>query len=392
MEMQTESRVVRFSSPIHPVEAISPSGQRTLFCDTSGGMKNLPIVIPDFIPEDLHDIWIGLSDESRIFALDANANDPQGLIDFLALHKPIEKLAQESAKSNHKTIMAASSQEQLKLFSPFPTELTRTTCFFPMGREEMKTRPYIKEMVIADHSWGKAVYSGPKLSVFDEDLLMYLLAAINEANEKFIDHVDGKRTYTYRGSLHKILHVKNPDRQIGKQDYKAALSSFKLMTNASIDLTTTTTGPGGKKIPKKTTFTSLIMGGEYDHESGEFVCTVNPYFYETFAAGQVTWMDVAIRARIKSATGKALYRFIQSHREDRWQGPLMTLSASLNLDLSQPATKHREKLKLAITELIDLEVLLKGSVIEGNTAILLRNPKPQSSKKLTSGTKRLKNK
>lgn len=372
----------------YPAEEISASGQRTLLYANHASMDKLPIVIPEYIPDEYHDIWVGMTEQSRRFALESY-NDPEQLVAFLALQIPVEKQARESAKKTHKIIAAAATQEQLKLFSPFPTELTRTTCFFPMSTKEMANRPYIKEMVIASHSWGEVVYSGPKLSVFDEDLLMFLLAAINEANEKFIDQVDGVRTYTYRGSLHKILHAKNVKRAIGKGDYKDALASFKLMTGARLDLTTTTIGPGGKKIPKKTTFKNLITGGEYDHETGAFVCSVNPYFYETYAAGTVTWMDVAMRARIKSPNAKALYRFIQSHREDRWQGPYMTLAASLNIDLNLPNNKIRAHIRSSISDLIELDVLLQGSRLEANNVILLRNPKPHPKKKI-AGQKQLK--
>jgi len=340
------------------------------------------------LPSEYKEIFDKLSEPERVFLLDHYKSQPEELRTLLkrlsnAATESISVDAQRTAKEIHTKISTAATKEQLKLFTPFPTQMTRTSAFFPMSKNEMSERAYIKEMVIASHSWGEVVYSGPKLSVFDEDMLMFLLAAINGANEKFVDQIDGVRTYTYRGSLHKILLFKGVEKP-SKRDYVEALNSFKLMANARFDLTTHTVGPGGKKTPKKTVFKNLIVGGEIDHETKEFCCTVNPFFYETYAAGQVTWLDVVMRARLKSPIAKALFRFVQSHREDRWQGPLMTLSASLNLDLSLPANKLRARIREAIKDLVEYDILLSNSHLQANTVTLFRNPKPHPKKKIAT--------
>ncbi|WP_052440444.1 RepB family plasmid replication initiator protein [Geobacter sp. OR-1] len=289
--------------------------------------------------------------------------------------------AKKQAKEIRKAVIeGAGTPEQLKLpLSPLPTELTRTSPFFPMSKQEMSTREYIRDMIIADHAWGSIKYSGPKLSVYEEDMLIILLALLNEANNRIKTEVDGQTTYTYRGSLLQLLKMKGINKP-GKNHYEDALSAFKLMTSARFDLTTNRQ-EGKKKIPKKTTFKNLIMGGEYDHDTGEFTVTINPYFYEAYAAGEVTMIDAQMRSQINSPIAKALFRFMQSHRDDCWYGPLMTISAALNLDMTLPKAKLRERLKKSVGELVKLNVLTKESRIEGDHVTIVRQSKPLSSAK-----------
>lgn len=374
------SGIEAFLNPAPPVEVVAPQQQASLFDDAIIAIQNR-IDIPDIVPGEYHAIWMGLSVESKRFALDSCENDVKQMVDFLALHVPTEQVV-EPAKKSQKDL-ATVHKKQLRLFSPFPTDLTRISPFFPMATKDMRNRKYIKKMVIASHAWGTLVYSGPQLSVYEEDLLLYLLAAINESNEKFTDEIEGKRTYTYRGSLQNILQAKNVKRRLSASDYEEALASFKLMAGAVIDMTTSTI-IDGKKTPKKTDFNNLIVGGTYDHETGHFVCTINPYFFNSQELGQVTWLDVAMRGKIKSPTAKALYRFVQSHRDDRWQGPYLTLSASLNLDIDQPAFKIRQRINNAIKELVSLKVLNGGSTVAGNTVILSRIPQPHPKKKIAA--------
>ena len=356
-------------------QAVASHTQNSLFDDGIMAIKNT-LDIPDIVPDEYHAIWCGLSDETKRYSLDTY-HDKKQMSDFLSLHVPV-KHAEVVTKAGKKDLTTI-SKKQMRLFSPYPTEFTRVSPYFPMSTREMGDRKYLKEMVIASHAWGTLVYSGPKLSVYEEDLMLYLLAAINESNEKFSDEIDGLMTYTYRGSLQNILQAKNPNRRLASSDYADALAGFKLMAGAVLTLTTTTFADG-KKSPKETNFKNLIVGGAYNHETGDFSCTVNPFFFSSIELGQVTWLDVAMRGRIKSPIAKALYRFVQSHREDRWQGPLLTLSASLNMDSGLPVFKTRERLKSAIKELVSLKILQGVSAVAGNTAILSRTSQPHPKK------------
>ena len=344
--------------------------------------------IPESIPYEFHGIWESMSAGTKKFAMDSFANDPEELRSFLEIHQPIEQMAVESAKKTHQEIAKVKSQKQLKLFSPFPTELTRTSPFFPMGTKEICKRTLLSDVEIASHSWGKILYTGPKLSVTDEDLLLYLLATINEANEKYIGFDEnGRKTYSYKGSIYKILKMKVGDkRQPTTSDYTDAISSIKLMTGAVISLVTYRNTPEGKKVPKATNFSSLLTGGTYDYETGQISISVNPFFFETYQLNSVTWMDVAIRSGMKSPISKALYRFVMSHQADRWQGEMMKLAASMNLDPNLPANKVRDRIRGAIKEMVAIGVLKQGSCVESNTVILIRVPVVLPKKKVSGKT------
>ena len=65
---------------------------------------------------------------------------------------------------------------------------------------------------------------------------------------------------------------------------------------------------------------------------------------------------------LKGLNAKALYRFVQSQRQNPvFAGHFLTLADALNMDREQPAKKTRQLLKTAINELIRHGVLLKKS-------------------------------
>ena len=73
-------------------------------------------------------------------------------------------------------------------------------------------------------------------------------------------------------------------------------------------------------------------------------------------------MDVTKRMRLKGIISKALYRFVQSQRQNPvFSGHFLTLADALNMDREQPAKELRRNLKTAINELIRQGVLMKKS-------------------------------
>ena len=106
----------------------------------------------------------------------------------------------------------------------------------------------------------------------------------------------------------------------------------------------------------------MLSGVHWDEDTKELTATINPFFYETYLAGRVTLMDVAKRMSLKGLNAKALYRFVQSHRQNPvFVGHFLTLADALNMDREQPAKEIRRALKTAINELIRNGVLLKKS-------------------------------
>ena len=83
------SGIEAFLNPAPPVEVVAPQQQASLFDDAIIAIQNR-IDIPDIVPGEYHAIWMGLSVESKRFALDSCENDVKQMVDFLALHVPTE--------------------------------------------------------------------------------------------------------------------------------------------------------------------------------------------------------------------------------------------------------------------------------------------------------------
>lgn len=348
-----------------------------LISDTS---QNL---IPAGIPNDMLDLWDKMPEKEKAILI---GMDPDLRISFIRNYRVRLVRQEDEAKNQGEEIRQAimpggqPQPEQLRFsFSPFPTQLTRTSPFFPISTHEIAKREYIRDMVIASHSWGELTYTGPKLSVFEEDHLMILLALICDVNARTEEACEGGEiTYTYTGNIRKILRLKRIENP-GANHYKTVIDSLTLLTGASFKLITKKTGKGKKDLD--TTYVNNILTNfAYTHGSGNLKVTVNPYFYQTFGQGMVTWLDVQIRSRLKSAHAKALYRFIMSHRDDKWEGPLLTLAASTNMDSNLPKIKTRERLKKAIAELIEVGVLTERSKINGDFVELWRTPRKSAQK------------
>jgi hypothetical protein len=62
------------------------------------------------------------------------------------------------------------------LFSFMPTQMTRTTPFYPMGKREMRDRP--TETLEWETSWGRIAVTGERLAVYDETILLSLLLLV----------------------------------------------------------------------------------------------------------------------------------------------------------------------------------------------------------------------
>ena len=81
---------------------------------------------------------------------------------------------------------------------PMPTDLCRISPFFPINRNEIKERAFIEDMIIMKSAWGEIQFCGPKLSTYEEDVLMAILALLNKNKE-------GKRRQTAR--THILIRV-----------------------------------------------------------------------------------------------------------------------------------------------------------------------------------------
>ena len=80
-------------------------------------------------------------------------------------------------------------------------------------------------MVIAKSAWGDVTYSGPKLSTFEEDLLLAVLALLKTVSPE--DNA-GRPTWTYRGPLRPILTALGY-KTTGKRNYERVKAGLELL-------------------------------------------------------------------------------------------------------------------------------------------------------------------
>jgi hypothetical protein len=312
-------------------------------------------------------------------------NVPSGLQDVIkSLQEKVktrEFIAQvtERAEEVHKEVGKPRAEQTWFPFTPMPTDLCRVSPFFPMAKREEKERPYLRHMLITKSAWGSIFYSGPKLSIFEEDVLVAILAILDTNNKNISESEDkeGRKTYTYQGPLLPILKLMGY-KKFGGSNYKRVIDAIRLLAGAGVELET----------KGKWSIDTILIHGWYDEKSKFLKVTVNPFFYETYIAGTVTLLDVLKRSQIKGSIAKALYRFVMSHRDSKWQGHFLTLSASLNLDLNQPHIQLRRQIRIAISELKKIGILESGGFKRGQNEVVTLNRAPRekrtpSPKKLT---------
>lgn len=304
----------------------------------------------------------------------------------------IVKEAREQAAEIQKAVAAAveaagPEQANLAHWCGFPTDMTRCSPFFPMRNNELGHRDFLRDFLITSANWGEILYSGPKLSIYEEDALMALLAVLEDMSTyRHMSEAEGRKTYIYKGPALPLLRLLGYARP-GRDAYKRLEASLELLMFSVVKLSISTgkTKSGRKRPPRRIYLANMLSGVGWDEDTKELTATINPFFYETYLAGRVTLMDVAKRMRLKGLNAKALYRFVQSQRQNPvFVGHFLTLADALNMDREQPARKIRENLKRAINELIRHGVLLKKSGFVDTDIIKLNRAEealPQKEKK-----------
>ena len=240
-------------------------------------------------------------------------------------------------------------------FAPMPTDMCRVSPFFPMNPRQMEKREAFRGMVIARNAWGEVTYSGFKLSTFEEDVLLAILALLKTVEPE----ENGKAVWTYSGPLRPILTAMGYQ-TTGKRNYERVKGALELLAGAVVKVQT-------KK--GKWSISSMLAGAVGDDKGATVSVTVNPYFAEMYAAGSVNLLDLAKRAELSRPVSKALHRFATSHRGE-WRGHFLTLAAAINLNLEQPQKQIRRQIKQAMTELRKVGVLAARSKFAGDVVTL----------------------
>ena len=301
----------------------------------------------------------------------------------------IEDDARQAAAENREAIVPGGQLKPQQMWmpcAPMPTDMCRVSPFFPMSKTDMKERPFIEDMLITSNSWGEIKYSGPKLSTYEEDVLLAVLALLDSKKNRYTEQVEGKSTYTYRGPLLPVLRLMGyKGKSYGKSDYKHVEKALRRMLSAVIRMEIFGHTARGKRKVKSWDMTNILSYAKWDEEKKELHVCVNPYFFEQYIAGTVTLIDVLERQKLKSPIAKSLMRFMQSHRGEKWGAAhFLTLARTLNLDLEQPPREIRRLLKGAIDGLLKSGWLSAGGFESKDMVSLTRATKASTRRRLES--------
>jgi hypothetical protein len=237
------------------------------------------------------------------------------------------------AVKNH-IIKTTGKPEQLKL-AFMPTEIARTSPFFPMSRTEMKERSLYKDFIIKNR-WGAIKVSGPKLSIQDESVLLAILfLAKKYKNEKI---------QTNYSELCEIMGVSR-----GTTQYMSIAECLKRLTKTIIDTDLYKDGDNKKVIRSITG--AILSNVDQQPESTKIIVYLNPYFLTLYGVNLTTSIDLAQRAKIKGDVAKALYRFLETHKGGGVPYGLLTLCHAINLNTEQDIKEIRKMIKGACSEL-----------------------------------------
>jgi hypothetical protein len=199
----------------------------------------------------------------------------QGILDKTTIEKEALQTAEELKSEIPTDAKAAGTQMWLPV-CPMPTDLCRVSPFFPMNRNDLKERAFIEEMIIMKSAWGEIQFYGPKLSTYEEDVLMAILALFNNAGKRSETTTDGQGTYTYTGPFYPLLKlIKGP--KPNKTEYKRVYRALKLLNVSGFNLIIFR----DNKIQKEQ-LSNILTYAEWNHETKELKITLNPYFYEIY--------------------------------------------------------------------------------------------------------------
>lgn len=253
---------------------------------------------------------------------------------------PVAEMAKRAAQSARERIAPAGERCWLP-FAAMPSDMCRCSPFFPISRAEMSTRTYIEDLLIAKSSWGSITYTGPKLSIHDEDVLIALMVMIE---------LSGDKRCTFSGPVLPILKLLGYDNP-GSNHYKMLYKSLKRMASSVFEMNIK---------DESITIENIITHIELPKDKSKINIVLNPFFYEKYVKGNVTYLDILTRRKLKKSVSKALYRFIASQRKG-WRGHWLTLAHALNLETDQAAKEVRRQLREAVAELRRCGVLTRGS-------------------------------
>lgn len=241
-----------------------------------------------------------------------------------------------------KSIASYSQREpgrQLSLFSPYPTEFTRTGPFFLISKQDRQLLAKTIETLTYTNAWGTITFKGERLSISDQSVLLALLALVKRCRSS--------RLQTTISALCQIMRITT-----GGASYKAILAALDRMVLTSIRLDT-------KKPRHDDQGQPIVMNGNIithytltgKNKSSAVIIQLNDYFLEMFAASFITHVDTGMYFSLEGDTTKALYVFLCGQDGDPVAFPVPEVVRAINMKSDLPTKKLRARLREAADEL-----------------------------------------
>ena len=237
-------------------------------------------------------------------------------------------------------------QEQ-QFFSFLPHQLAKTSIFFPMSDRELKEENRHITKIEHDTNWGKVVIQGVKLAIFEEDILLVLLALL-EKNLSKLTHGIGLAIH-----INEIISILYGREGYSKTNEDVILRALKHFELVSFDLILGDWKKHGKerlKVERIRSVGNIISGYDYDTATKELKIYFNPPFLAYFGESMLTNINLTQRRMLKKDGSKALLRFLSAHTNPSRMHILTVLNA-INFNTDQPLYRLRSRLKSFITEL-----------------------------------------
>ena len=243
-----------------------------------------------------------------------------------AYEKDLKKFEEAYRKAYSAKVTKELTRPQQLPLTGFPTDLCRSTIFFPLprrGRKKLQDEPV---KISFKTSWSHGEYEGRKLSVDDEDLLLVCLYLAKK-------HKSSVFVATYP-EIQKLLGL-NPNSKYNKQ----IKESFQRFGKASFTV--------NYKGPDDMWSVDHIMRSRGHKRKIKII--IGEDFYSEFLRSY-TLMSLPFRLKIKGSIAKLLFTFLSSHSE-----PVTytsdTLIEVLNMNLELEKKHLRRQLKRAFNEL-----------------------------------------
>lgn len=245
-------------------------------------------------------------------------------------YKPAEIARKDIEQHITKT---TGNPKQLQL-SFMPTSMGRTSPFFVMNKKDMTVRTMYQDFVI-ENPWGKITVSGPRLSIFDESVLLALLALAKK-----------HKSVVFSTSYSEICEQMDVSR--GGGQYISIRDSISRLRKTSTETLLT---KGKQKEEVKSFAGSILNQVDQDFVKKKIDVSLNPHFLILYGANLTTSLNMEERAKLKGDATKAMYRFLQTHSPSSHRFHLITLAHAVNIDVDQPLKTIRKQLRASLAEL-----------------------------------------